>query len=54
MTFKFTYNKKEYDVKLTNGLVMDIEEAYDKPIETKWHTIGEIHPSWLRGSWLYM
>ena len=37
MTFKFTYNEKKYDVKLTNGLVIDVEEAYEKPIDTMWH-----------------
>lgn len=37
MTFKFTHNKKTYDVKLTNGLVIDVEEAYEKPIDTMWH-----------------
>lgn len=28
---------KTYDVKLTNGLIIDVEEAYDKPVDTMWH-----------------
>ena len=39
MTFKFTYKEKEYDIRLTNGLIIDIEEAYEKPIDTMWHVI---------------
>ena len=38
MTFKFTYKGKKYDITLTNGLIIDIEEAYGKPFDTMWHT----------------
>ena len=54
MTFKFTYSRKEivkeelklvtksYDIKLTNGLIIDIEEAYDLPIHAMWKVVNRI------------
>ena len=39
MTFKFTYKGKEYDIKMTNGLIIDVEEAYERPIDTMWHIV---------------